>query len=455
MMHPWVLWSRQVHCWPTHEPCQPGGDQLPIFGANAPSPRRGNSRHKSANRRAGSRKPGAVGYTGPMQNAHATNKLARTRTSEQFRYVMRHWWSIERTDRNTSWMYLLATAIYNCVFAVILTFMFLAFNHQATLWNTFLETLLISNCIGFSIHLLLELLHRIGTPRGFNTVAPLIRNTTVIVTMLAGVFGGYLISFAILGKNFAALLSRYPRAALSLLMIASLGCTIWFLIMDGQSKRLRAETDEARNSESQQRLTALARDAELRALQAQIEPHFLFNTLANVQALIDYEPQKAKLMLDAFIQHLRMSLAVSRQSHATLATELDFVKTYLQLLEIRMGARLRYRIDCAPDLHDTPLAPLLLQPLVENAVKYGLEPKIEGGEIVIRAARDGNEVVLSVVDDGVGIGQVSTAKSGAGTGMKNVRDRLASLYGNRATLSVDALGERDHGTIATIRIKDQ
>ncbi len=352
-------------------------------------------------------------------------------------------------------MYMLATAIYNCGFAVLLTFLFLTFNHKAGVWQTFAETLLISNCIGFSIHLLLELLHRVAIPRGFANLAPWQRSATLVTTMLIGVFAGYLIAFAILGKNFAALISKYPRAALGLLMIATIGCMIWFLIMDGQSRRLRAEAEAAKNSASQQRLTAQARDAELRALQAQIEPHFLFNTLANVQALIDYEPQKAKHMLDAFIQHLRMSLDVSRQSHATLATELNFVTTYLQLLEIRMGGRLRFRVECAPDVRDTPLAPLLLQPLVENAVKYGLEPKIEGGEIVIYAAREDSDIVISVRDDGIGIGHASTAKAGSGTGLKNVRDRLTSLYGSRASLTIEPVGERDHGTIATLRIAEK
>ena len=355
-------------------------------------------------------------------------------------------------------MYLLATFIYNCIFAVILTFLFLTFNQKSTVWNTFVETLLISNCIGFSIHLLMELVHRFAMPRGFGALAQWQRTAALLAVMLTGVFVGYTIAFAILGKNFAAWLSKYPRAALGLVMVASIGCVIWFLIMDGQSRRLRAEAVAARNSESQQRLMALARDAELRALQAQIEPHFLFNTLANVQALIDYEPQKAKLMLDAFIQHLRMSLDVSRQSHATLATELHFVKTYLKLLEIRMGGRLRYKFECSPEVHDMPLAPLLLQPLVENAVKYGLEPKIDGGEIVVSASRNADAFVLNVRDNGVGIGNVSTAQAGAGMGMKNVRDRLASIYGDRATLSISAidnLGDGEHGTIATIRINDK
>ncbi len=390
-----------------------------------------------------------------MENVKQHNSATSGTLREQFRYVMRHWWSMNPTHRGSKWMYFVATLIYNCGFAVILTFLFLTFNHQATLWQTFAETLLISNCIGFSIHLLMELLHTIAVPRGFNNLPQWQKSATLVTTMLVGVFIGYLIAFAILGKNFAALIARYPRAALGLMMIATIGCVIWFLIMDGQSRRLRAEAEAAKNNEAQQRLTAQARDAELRALQAQIEPHFLFNTLANVQALIDYEPQKAKHMLDAFIQHLRMSLDVSRQSHATLATELDFVKTYLQLLEIRMGGRLRYRVECAPEVRYTPLAPLLLQPLVENAVKYGLEPKIDGGEIVIRAARDGDDFVVSVHDDGVGIGNASTAKTGAGMGMKNVRDRLASLYGDRATLTIEAIDAPNHGTVATIRIKEK
>ena len=105
-----------------------------------------------------------------------------------------------------------------------------------------------------------------------------------------------------------------------------------------------------------------------------------------------------------------------------------------------------------------PLAPLLLQPLVENAVKYGLEPQIDGGEIVITASRDADGFMLSVRDDGVGLGNASTAKNGAGAGMKNVRDRLTSLYGDLATLTISAIdnvGGGEHGTIATIRIKDK
>ena len=383
------------------------------------------------------------------------NGLASETLRTQFRRVMRHWWAMSEERPGDGWMYLLATFIYNCVFGVVLTVIFvLAIHDRAPVLDTLWETLFISNCIGFSIHGVMYVLHRWTMPTGFAQWSQWKKRATYVAAMLVGVYAGYTIAFAAFGRNFTALFVKYPRAALGLFLIGGFGCLIWYLIMEGQTRRLRAEADVARNSEIQQRLTAQARDAELRALQAQIEPHFLFNTLANVQALIDYEPQKAKQMLDAFILHLRMSLDVSRQTQSTLGTELQFVKTYLQLLEIRMGARLRYRIECAPDLRSIPLAPLLLQPLVENAVKYGIEPKIDGGEIVIRVVREDAHVVLCVTDDGIGIGHSSTAKAGAGAGMKNVRDRLASLYGDRATLNITAISGINEGSIAIIRIRD-
>lgn len=280
------------------------------------------------------------------------------------------------------------------------------------------------------------------------------QNIAASALALIGVFVGYTIAFAVLGRNFATLVAKYPRFAFGMLLIGILGCVVWLLITDNQSRRIRAEAEEARHAEERERLAAQAKDAELRALQAQIEPHFLFNTLANVLALIDYEPQTAKRMLDSFITHLRQSLDTSRLTQATLSSELDLLRSYLQLIEIRMSGRLRFDIQCPTDLHATPFAPLLLQPLVENAVKYGLEPKIEGGTVSIRVSRDSNAVRIDVIDDGVGLHAKSTARSGSGTGIANVRDRLASLYGDRATLSVVARNAPDLGTISSITIRD-
>jgi sensor histidine kinase YesM len=136
-------------------------------------------------------------------------------------------------------------------------------------------------------------------------------------------------------------------------------------------------------------------EAQMRLLQAQIEPHFLFNTLANVVSLIEPAPQKATLMLEHFIAYLRASLAASRATQGTVAQEAKLLRDYLALLKIRMGDRLQYTIEVDPSLDTAPLAPMLLQPVVENAIKHGLEPKIEGGRLrsrwVARAAHVGDD----------------------------------------------------------------
>lgn len=367
---------------------------------------------------------------------------------------MRHWWTFDTERPGAQWKYLVATAIYNTLFAVILTIGFVAFDSRATFWKTFWETLLVSNCIGFSIHLLMELVFGKLLVNAQHKWAMWQKGILASVVAFIGIYIGYTVAFAILGRNFTMLMTKYPRLALGMLLVGLLGCVLWILIMDGQTRRIRADADQARHAEESARLASLAKDAELRALQAQIEPHFLFNTLANVLALIDYEPQTAKRMLDSFITHLRQSLDTSRLTQATLSSELDLLRSYLQLIEIRMSGRLRFDIQCPTDLHTTPFAPLLLQPLVENAVKYGLEPKIEGGTVSIRVSRDSNAVRIDVIDDGVGLHTKSTARSGSGTGIANVRDRLTSLYGDRATLSVVARSAPDLGTISSITIRD-
>ncbi len=369
-----------------------------------------------------------------------------------FRDVMRHWWSFDPERPGAQWMYLLATLLYNSLFAVALTIGFLAFDRTSTVWKTFWQTLLVSNCIGFSIHGLMEFFFGWLAPRNHWTLNNAQRGFVACALSLLGIYLGYTIAFGILGRNFTAMLATYPRFAFGMLLIGLLGCVIWLLIMDGQTRRIRAQAEEARYAEERARLASQAKGAELRALQAQIEPHFLFNTLANVLALIDYEPQTAKKMLDSFILHLRQSLDSSRQTHATLGSELDLLRSYLHLIEIRMANRLKFVIDCPEELRDTPFAPLLLQPLVENAVKYGLEPKIEGGTVTIRVAKTSDAIRIDVEDNGVGLNAKSTARAGSGTGIANVRERLASIYGSRAKLEVAPAHEPKVGTISSIII---
>jgi sensor histidine kinase YesM len=164
-------------------------------------------------------------------------------------------------------------------------------------------------------------------------------------------------------------------------------------------------------------------ETELKLLQAQIEPHFLFNTLSNVLQLVDGDPRAAKRMLVNLTSYLRASLQRTRTGATMLGEELDLVRAYLEIQAERMGARLAWCIDCAPELRGLPLPPLLLQPLVENAVRHGLEPSRGGGEVRVLARREADVLVLEVQDTGVGIG----AGSGSGVGLANIRARVRAV----------------------------
>jgi len=195
-----------------------------------------------------------------------------------------------------------------------------------------------------------------------------------------------------------------------------------------------------------------ATEAQLKLLQGQIEPHFLFNTLANVLGLMDADPPRARLMLESFVDYLRSSLGGLRTAGHTLGHELTLVEAYLRIVAIRMEGRLRYRIDVTEALRALPLPALTLQPLVENAVVHGLEPKIEGGEVRVSARLARGALVLSVEDDGLGLRATRTATrpAGSGTALANIRERLAQLHGDGASVQVAAAGTQ--GVRATLTL---
>ncbi|MEN9891655.1 MAG: hypothetical protein RLY78_1950 [Pseudomonadota bacterium] len=196
-----------------------------------------------------------------------------------------------------------------------------------------------------------------------------------------------------------------------------------------------------------------AAEAELRALQSQLEPHMLFNTLANLRALIALDPPEAQRMLDHLIAWLRRSLSASRLAQHPLADEFEHLRDYLALMAMRMGPRLQVRLDLAPDLAALPLPPLLLQPLVENAIRHGLEPARRGGLLQVRVWREADALMLEVADSGVGLPAADAARpppAGTGFGLHQVRERLATLHGSAAALT---LTPRDGGgTVARIRL---
>jgi hypothetical protein len=169
-----------------------------------------------------------------------------------------------------------------------------------------------------------------------------------------------------------------------------------------------------------------ATQAQLKLLQSQLDPHMLFNTLANLRALIQTEPERAVRMLDQLNDFLRSTLSASRAELHSLQAEFERLGDYLALMQIRMGKRLAFTLDLPEDLKALQVPSLILQSLVENAVVHGLEPTVEGGSVRVAARRDGANLLLSVQDDGLGI---DTATLREGFGISQVRERLAQLYG--------------------------
>jgi sensor histidine kinase YesM len=179
--------------------------------------------------------------------------------------------------------------------------------------------------------------------------------------------------------------------------------------------------------------------ANLRMLQAQIEPHFLFNTLSNILSLIDTRPDKGKSMLLDLTKYLRTSLSRTLPEETTLSQEISMITAYLNIQKIRMDERLNYQIDVPNNIGQHSLPPMLLQPLVENAIKHGLEPKVDGGEIVIRAMQEGNILKIEVADTGLGFSDLDKP----GVGIANVRERLVLLFEEKARLTIEE--NKPHG----------
>jgi LytS/YehU family sensor histidine kinase len=193
-----------------------------------------------------------------------------------------------------------------------------------------------------------------------------------------------------------------------------------------------------------------AAENQLKLLQSQLEPHMLFNTLANLRVLIGLDPPRAQAMLDRLINFLRATLNASRRDAQPLADEFQQLDDYLALMAVRMGERLAVAFTLPPDLAALPVPPLLLQPLVENAIKHGLEPKVEGGRIEVAARREGPLLRLTVRDTGIGLG--AAVNGGTAFGLEQVRTRLSTLFGAQATLTLQAAADADGGTLVTIQL---
>lgn len=254
--------------------------------------------------------------------------------------------------------------------------------------------------------------------------------------------------------SFLSLMQSGNRGAIILTVFISLIAGVFFW---NRSKIAEMQAEQEKEKARTAAIERQAMQAQLQLLQAQIEPHMLFNTLANLQGLIAIDPDRAQHMLTQFIHYLRASLNSSRVEKTTLSHEFELMNAYLELLAIRMGKRLRYSSDLPDALKDVAIAPMLIQPLVENAIKHGLEPKIEGGSIHVSVELRDSLLHIKVTDTGLGLPldynetQVSQDNH-SHVGNANVRDRILALYGSDSSLRLSPnlpCGVIAHLTIST------
>jgi signal transduction histidine kinase len=289
----------------------------------------------------------------------------------------------------------------------------------------FLEPLAEVSAVGYGIWGVAELLRWVTRGR-------MRRLTVLAIAIPAGFLVGGRFCALFGAQDFVAMIVSDPahqwRSITADIVLAC--AAIGFFMLYARSEALRADlqTERRRSAEVLQSETS----ARLALLQAQIEPHFLFNTLANAQSVVDSDPAAAKAILEHLNQYLRVSLNRTRRPTGTLGEELSLVRALLGIGALRLGDRLRFHMAVPPELEAATLPPLLLQPLVENAIKHGIEPSIQGGEIRVEAQRDGETLRLRVIDSGVGFDPGSPE----GVGLRNVRGRLAQLYGERGRLAI-------------------
>jgi signal transduction histidine kinase len=344
---------------------------------------------------------------------------------------------------------LVYTLIWNTLFAGVFTMLALVFGVEEPLADLAWANFVFANCIGFLIHLGFFACNRLFPQiQGWSLGA---RAAYRAILPLFGVFAGYWIALEILHFESMRAWMFSPRGVLSIgalsLLISALLLAIFIPRERAAKAQAAFERERARGAAAEKQATL----ARLKLLEAQVEPHFLYNTLANVVSLIDTDPATAKRMQERLIALLRGAAAGAGDADPTLAAQLEHLRAYLDLMALRMGPRLAFRVDAPAELAAIRLPPLLLQPLVENALRHGLEPKVDGGRVTVTARRDGAALVLAVEDTGVGFPVTGKAAApGTGLGLANLRERLATIYGDGSGLTIE--DNPPSGARVTIRI---
>ncbi|MFH2092239.1 MAG: histidine kinase [Pseudomonadota bacterium] len=323
--------------------------------------------------------------------------------------------------------HLLKDIFYTSLCSLVIALMLILTTSAQMTLKTYGEYFLIAQFIGLSIAIPCSLAFHF-----FKPVKTFFQVVIVILCVLGGVLLGSFLATRLDLHKFSGVSGRIPAEMLIVAVIIGFVISFGFILYEKYiSFKLSANEEKLRRIVLEKEKL----NADLKLLQAQMEPHFLFNTLSNILSLLEHDPKSGRQMLENLTQYLRTSLIQSRKPANRLADEIGMIRTYLDIYKIRMGKRLAYELDIPENVRDIQIPPMILQPLVENAIKHGLEPKIEGGAIKIRASRTESMLTLEVSDTGMGIKE----KSATGVGTGNIRKRLAFLFDGRASLNFEDL----------------
>ncbi|TSA16776.1 MAG: hypothetical protein D4R74_03925 [Betaproteobacteria bacterium] len=309
--------------------------------------------------------------------------------------------------------------------------------------NTFPDLLISGQVVGFSIMFAVS-------AAGNLTLRWLPKPAAQLLAVVLASLGGTVLVILVKGRDLFATfaewegISRFSTTATLGVIFGGL-FTVFLIFRERDSReKAKALKLEAERSTLARRVA----EAQLALMQAQIEPHFLFNTLANVRYLVENEPKDALRMLDHLIDYLKAALPQMRETGSTLGKEIEFVRAYLNIQQIRMGERLRFGFSVPDELRSRSFPPAMAITLVENAIRHGLEPSCDCVDVTVSAATDNGQLRFTVADTGAGM----KAETGRGIGLINLRTRLGEMFGDRGKLLIE--DNTPSGVRATIEIPD-
>ena len=312
----------------------------------------------------------------------------------------------------------------------------------AVVWiflNTYLDLLVTALCVGYTSMVLFTIAGNVRQAR-------MPREAMQMLAVVVGSILGTVLAGLVKGRSIPAMFTeRLSGVAISMGLGIGFGCVAVGAVI----LREKAARDQARISRAESerhRLEKHVLEARLQLMQAQVEPHFLFNTLANVQHLVETDAPAASRMLDSLISYLRAALPQMREGATNLGREVDMARAFLEIHRVRMGPRMDFEIDVPPELRARAFPPMMLISLVENALKHGVDPCCETATIAIRAEEQQDRLRVCVADTGEGI----VPKKGGGVGLTNIRERLQALYGGEARLTLEE--NVPHGVVASIEL---